>query len=120
MERRVHSLDVLLVSTRESCGADAEASVKRRLGVDVPAPIFPVLRTTKCVDVAFAVDEAIRNTFEFVSPLFALTDNFAKGEVVPMPTLPLISILIPSVRVDPLVVEKAISEPYPTPSNLTP
>ena len=55
----------------------------------MPTPTFPVFNTTKCVDVALAVEDAISKRRRFVSPLFADRENFAQGVVVPMPMLPL-------------------------------
>ena len=71
-----------------------EAFVEKKL-VEVPAAAAkltmvarPVLSTLNKDVVALAVEEAISNRREFVSPLFACMANFANGEVVPMPTLP--------------------------------
>jgi len=52
---------------------------------DVPMPTRPVFKTEKRVVVAVCVDEAMRKRLVFVSPLFALTESFPKGVVVPMP-----------------------------------
>ena len=57
----------------------------------MPTPTFPVFNTTKCVDVALAVEDAISKRRRFVSPLFADRENFAQGVVVPMPMLPLLA-----------------------------
>jgi hypothetical protein len=68
-------------------------TAKREPGVVVPTPTFPLLSTVRRVVVAEAVDEAIANNVVFVSPLFAWIDSFANGEVVPIPNLPVESIL---------------------------
>ena len=52
MLRSVHSLEEDVVSTRESWGAEAEARVRRRLGVVVPMPTFvPVSYTREFANV---------------------------------------------------------------------
>lgn len=50
--------------------------------------VSPVFDIEKREDVAEAVEDATSNRREFVSPLFACTANLAKGDVVPIPTLP--------------------------------
>ena len=48
----------------------------------------PTLFTLKSVVVAEAVEEPIANRVVLVEPLFACTERRAKGEVVPMPIVP--------------------------------
>lgn len=57
----------------------------------VSTPTLPLLRTENNVVVAkAAVDDAILKRSEFVSLPTAAMESFAKGEVVPMPTLPVV------------------------------
>ena len=64
--------------------------------MEVPIPTFPLFNTVNNVVVAEAVDDAMVKSEVFVSPLFAWIESFAYGEVVPIPTNPLLLILIAS------------------------
>jgi len=56
-------------------------------GLVVPIPTFPAFVTTKWVVVAEAVELAIAKRTELVSIALAWIESFAKGDVVPMPSL---------------------------------
>jgi len=53
----------------------------------------PVFDIEKRVVVADWVEDAIKKRLVLVSPLFAKRESLARGDVVPMPTLPVVSIL---------------------------
>ena len=79
----------------------------------VSAPVFDI---AKSVVVADAVDEPIAKSVVFVSPLFAWSESFANGEVVPRPKLPVAVRRACSPRVEPLRVKKVRAEVVETPS----
>ena len=68
--------------------------------------VLPSEETEKSVEVADAVEDAIKNTFLFVSPLFALIASFANGDVEPTPTFPDVARKREDVAVMVLVPEK--------------
>ena len=58
-----------------------------------PMPILPLLSTWKSVDVPRIDEEPMANSalFAYTSPKFAPIENFAYGDEVPTPTLPVLS-----------------------------
>ncbi len=80
--------------------------------VEVPVPFTerrPVLSTLKSVVVALAVDEAMAKRVVFVPPLLAWRESFANGDVVLIPTFPVVLTVSADVRPESVESRKLLS-----------